>query len=188
MSKKDKKRVDNDVRPEGPWFSNYDYGGPDEATSTSPGRGLYNGSMGKYKSVTEFIDKKRKRRKEIKKAFTIEQLDKAAADFYKQAQEQVVDMSFTDSIRKTYAPLAFKDAEKMLNEKNVSSIPIRIVFNDNKASFLVQSTGADSAEVDSSLTNLFNQKYGPAITKSITKALGGKSQTFNFGLTTVETS
>jgi hypothetical protein len=59
---KDKKRVDLDVRPLGPWFSNFDYGGPSEGGEESPGTGLYHGKMDKYKSVKEFIDKSRKRK------------------------------------------------------------------------------------------------------------------------------
>lgn len=66
-SKKDKKRVDLDVRPEGPWFKNYDYGDPDKATETSPGTGLYSGKMDKYKSVKDFIDQKRKRKHELRR-------------------------------------------------------------------------------------------------------------------------
>lgn len=58
---KDKKRVDLDVRPI-PFFTNYDYGGPEEESETSPGRGLYNGNMGKYKSVSELLEKARKRK------------------------------------------------------------------------------------------------------------------------------
>ena len=62
--KKDKERVDLDVRPNpNPFFSNYDYGGPEEGDETSPGRGLYNGEMDKYKSVKDFIDKSRQRKK-----------------------------------------------------------------------------------------------------------------------------
>lgn len=83
MNKKDKKRVDLDVRPEGPWYSNYDLYGPEEASSSGPGRGLYNGKMDKYKSVKEFIDKKRKKRKALKKAFTASQLEKIAMEFYR---------------------------------------------------------------------------------------------------------
>jgi hypothetical protein len=42
------KRTDLDVSPIGPWRTNYDYG-----------EGLHSGE---YKSVTEFLNKKRKRR------------------------------------------------------------------------------------------------------------------------------
>jgi hypothetical protein len=66
---KDKKRVDQDVRPYPHlFFTNYDYGGPEEGSEISPGRGLYSGDMSKYKSVTEFLEKARKR-KHRKKAF-----------------------------------------------------------------------------------------------------------------------
>jgi hypothetical protein len=66
-AKEDKKRVDLDVRPEGPWYSSYDYGGPEEASDSGPGRGLYNGKMDKHKSVKDFIDKKRKRKRQLRK-------------------------------------------------------------------------------------------------------------------------
>lgn len=63
MSEKNK---DLDVRPApNPFFSNYDYteGEPNE---TSPGGGLYHGYMGKYKSVEEFLKKRRKQQKRKK--------------------------------------------------------------------------------------------------------------------------
>ncbi len=82
MNNKDKKRVDQDVRPE-LWFKNYDYAGPEKANKTSPGKGLYNGKMDKYKSVKDFIEQKRKRRRELKNAkFTSDQLLRAANKFY----------------------------------------------------------------------------------------------------------
>lgn len=58
------KRVDLDIRPNpNSMFSNFDYGGPENGGKTGPGRGLYNGMMDKYKSVTDFLNKARKRRK-----------------------------------------------------------------------------------------------------------------------------
>ncbi len=45
-------RVDLDVSPIGPWRSNYDYR-----------EGLYFGSMGRYKSVDDFLKQKRKKKK-----------------------------------------------------------------------------------------------------------------------------
>ena len=51
-----------------PIFQNYDYGGPEEGNEVSPGRGLYNGPMDKYKSVKEFLEKARKRPHTRKKA------------------------------------------------------------------------------------------------------------------------
>ena len=60
---KDKKRIDLDTRPyPNPWFTNYDYGGPEDGSEVGPGRGLYNGKMDKYKSTKDFIDKSRKRK------------------------------------------------------------------------------------------------------------------------------
>jgi hypothetical protein len=64
-SKEDKKRVDLDVRPHGPLYRNYDYGGPEDGEEdgkeVGPGRGLYNGPMDKYKSVTDFREKTKQR-------------------------------------------------------------------------------------------------------------------------------
>jgi len=66
-TKKKTKRVDLDVRPH-LLFRNYDYGGPEDATDISPGTGLYSGFMGKYKSVADFLRKKRKQRKKVLRA------------------------------------------------------------------------------------------------------------------------
>lgn len=63
MSKKEK-RLDLDVRPKGPFFNNYDYAGPDKPSKISPGKGIYNGKMNRYKSVSDFI-RKRKRKMRI---------------------------------------------------------------------------------------------------------------------------
>lgn len=65
-NKKDKKRVDQDVRPE-LFFSNYDYGGPEDGAGAGPGTGLYHGDMSKYKSVKEFLEHSRKRRAKSRK-------------------------------------------------------------------------------------------------------------------------
>lgn len=44
------------------FFRNYDYGGPEDGEGVGPGTGLYHGSMDKYKSVKEFLNKARKRK------------------------------------------------------------------------------------------------------------------------------
>ena len=59
---KDEKRVELDVRNKTPFFENYDYGGPADGDEVSPGTGLYNGEMDKYDSVTDFLNKSRKRK------------------------------------------------------------------------------------------------------------------------------
>lgn len=56
-----------DKRP-GPFYSNYDYGGPEDASDSGPGRGFYSGKMDKYDSVSDFLSKKRKKRREVRKA------------------------------------------------------------------------------------------------------------------------
>lgn len=55
MAKKKKKKDKNELR----FFKNYDY----TDDPTGPGKGLWNGPVGKYKSVREFIEKSRKRSK-----------------------------------------------------------------------------------------------------------------------------
>jgi len=53
------------ARNKKPFFSNYDYTteGPNE---TSPGGGLHNGTKQKFKSVKEFVEKRRKENKKAK--------------------------------------------------------------------------------------------------------------------------
>ena len=65
-SEPQKKEQRMGTRPVGPFFSNYDYTekGPDK---TSPGGGLYHGHMGKHKSVKDFVEKRRKENKKIKR-------------------------------------------------------------------------------------------------------------------------
>lgn len=66
-TKENKKRIDQDIRPyPSPAFHNYDYGGPEDGEDedgevVGPGRGLYNGSMDKYDSVKDFVEKSRRR-------------------------------------------------------------------------------------------------------------------------------
>lgn len=76
---KDKKRVDLDTRPyPNPLFTNYDYGGPEGGSKVGPGTGLYQGSMGKYKSVSDFLEKARKRK--YRKAALMDIIDNMAAN------------------------------------------------------------------------------------------------------------
>ena len=60
-----------------PVFTNFDYTeeGPNE---TSPGGGLYHGKMDKYKSVKEFVTKRRKQLKQRR-----QDLERMASIFYK---------------------------------------------------------------------------------------------------------
>lgn len=78
--KKDKKRVDLDVRPD-LFPANYDYGEP------GLGTGLYRGPMDRFESVTDFLDKSRKERKKKKKKLdvyakgpSLQQLEKMSGD------------------------------------------------------------------------------------------------------------
>lgn len=73
-----KERQDRDVRKH-VLFRNYDY--TDEGPSeTSPGGGLYHGSMGKYKSVKEFLDKRRSQNKKLDRNSQTTTADKSKAD------------------------------------------------------------------------------------------------------------
>lgn len=177
--KKDKKRVDRDVRPT-VFFHNYDYGGPDSPTKTSPGRGLYDGPMDRYDSVSDFIKKKRKSALRLA----------IMGNLLKLAQETTTDTSLVDGLRSKYGAKIQSDIETMLSQDNapnaISSIPIRVSYENGKVSFSVQSTGKDSARADILITKHLNTKYSLGFAQIISKIVGGKPQSFNFGLMTLE--
>lgn len=64
MTEKKKDKDPNHQQPRGLVFKNYDYAGPEEGDETSPGTGLYQ-NMEDYKSVGDFIEKARKRKKHL---------------------------------------------------------------------------------------------------------------------------
>ncbi|TXG77355.1 hypothetical protein E6Q11_02950 [Candidatus Dojkabacteria bacterium] len=165
MNSKDKKRVDLDVRPEGPWFSNYDYAGPDEPTEISPGKGLYNGKMDRYKSVRDFIEMKRKRKCELKNAtYTPDQLLKAATRFSELVAQQGFGMQTTaDPMKKALDQKIGKQVQALVTDafqKSMSSVQINIDFNPETktAKFVLYGNGSD--EDKAALTNGLNQ-LGP---------------------------
>jgi hypothetical protein len=188
MNNKDKKRVDQDIRPK-LWFSNYDYVGPEEATEISPGKGLYNGKMDKYKSVKDFIEQKRKRRRELKNAkFTSDQLLKAATRFSQLvAQETSIDYSAIDSVKQVLTPLVMAEYNKGFLDKAVSSTEVRVYYENGKAMFKVESTGTDAANVQRDFEQLLNNKFAKKAAQVISKSIGNKPATFNFQLATIET-
>lgn len=63
----------NEAVPRETFFQNYDLGAG-EANKTSPGGGLYDGSMDKYKSVSDFLKKKRKKKRALRKKAWIQLL------------------------------------------------------------------------------------------------------------------
>lgn len=63
--KKKNHDVDLDVRPK-VFFKNYDYTNDITPNETSPGGGLFHGPMSRFKSVTDFLEKKKKSKKRIK--------------------------------------------------------------------------------------------------------------------------
>lgn len=177
MNSKDKKRVDQDVRPDF-WFSNYDYAGPDQATDISPGKGLYNGKMDRYKSVKDFIEQKRKRRRELKNAkFTSDQLLKAATRF-----SQLVAQMPTMSADSTTLSQALKDAGAWGGEPFDPSHPISkklfaildkynfqgklttTITVDNKLNVKINTTGADS-----NIANAINTTFAPMMSAALKK-------------------
>lgn len=58
-------RIDMDTRSPRTYvhFDNYDYSEDTAVSDISPGGGLYHGPMDRFKSVKEFIDKKREQNK-----------------------------------------------------------------------------------------------------------------------------
>lgn len=71
-----KDRKDSDIRPH-VQFKGYDYTGEVGRTDTSPGGSLFHGPMDRFKSVKEFLEKSRKKRRQKKLA---ELLEKAAEE------------------------------------------------------------------------------------------------------------
>lgn len=163
MSKKekDKKRVDQDIRPIGPWFSNYDYAGPEEATETSPGKGLYNGKMDRYPSVKNFIETKRKKRRELKNAtYSAEQILKAATRFSNLVAQQGFGMQTSaDPMKKMLDQSIGKQVNDLVSaalQKSMSSAQVNIEFNPQTktAKFTVYGNGTDEDKAE--LTNALN--------------------------------
>jgi CheY-like chemotaxis protein len=77
----EKEKIMRDIPRDPILFKNYDYT-DEEPNETSPGGGLYHGPMDKYKSVKEFIDKRRRQRKcknKRKKALRVDLLKRIAA-------------------------------------------------------------------------------------------------------------
>lgn len=192
MSKKDKKRVDLDVRPEGPWFANYDYAGPDKATKTSPGKGLYNGSMDRYKSVRDFIEMKRKRRRELKNAtYTADQLLKAATRFSElvvQAQAPVTSgdaTTLTQALKQAGVWDPFNPQDNPLGKKlfgildkyNFQGKLSTSLTVDNKLNVKISTTGADA-----NVASAINAAFAPMLSAALKKQKATPpTETMTFG-------
>lgn len=192
--KKDKKRVDLDVRPEGPWFSNYDYGGPDKPSKISPGKGLYNG-MDKYKSVSDFIKMKRKSRRELKNAttYTPDQLLKAATRFSQLVAQGLPPGSGTSGDATTLSQ-ALKDAgawdpfnpNTNPNGKKLFAILDKYNFQgklsttltvDSKLNVKVSTTGANDK-----IATEINAVFGPQLSAALkSKKATPPTETMTFG-------
>jgi len=185
-NKKDE-RASLDVRNKRPFFSNYDYAGPQDADETSPGTGLY-GDMSKHKSVTEFLDKKRKDNKMISASTSIKQLLANATKFQKivLGQEVSMDYSMIDRIKASFGKAVGTDYSKLLQTNHVSSTEIRVYYENGVARFEVMSVGTDAAAVQTTFTEYLNKKYAAKMGATIKAALKGKPSTFNFQLATFE--
>lgn len=118
----------------------------------------------------------------------IDVLVKVADSFYNkiaQLPDISQDTSLVDTIKKIVGPKILADAEQVLNTKAISSIPIAINYNKPQAIFEIYSVGNDADEVNQSLKNLLDKKYGPTISKIISSK-DKNTQSFRFNLFTVE--
>lgn len=114
------------------------------------------------------------------------QLKKIVDEFYKASQQMTtsVDTSLVDGIKKSHVGQGIlTDASTMLNNKAVSSITVKVLFNRPSASFEVNSMGSDSEQVDKDLTALLNQKYSKSVAPMLARA---KADSFGFNLFTVQ--
>lgn len=172
------------------WFANYDYIGPEEATKISPGRGLYNGRMDKYKSVKDFLEKKKKRRRELKNAkITSDQLLKAASRFVQLVAQDMsisIDYGAVDKVKNQLKPAVLKEYDAKFIDRAVSSTEVRVYYENGKTVFKVESTGSDAQTVKQEFEQLLNGKYSKPASRMIAQALKNKPATFNFQLTTIE--
>lgn len=189
MNNKDKKRVDQDIRPK-LWFSNYDYAGPEEATEISPGKGLYNGKMDKYKSVKDFIEQKRKRRRELKNAkFTSDQLLKAATRF-SQLVAQMSSSGDATTLSQTLKdtgvwggdpfdpnnPVA-KKLFAILDKYNFQGKLSTTITVDDKLNVKINTVGADA-----NVANAINATFAPMMSAALKKAHATPpTETMTFG-------
>lgn len=173
------------------WFSNYDYGGPENATESSPGRGLYNGEMDKYKSVKDLLAKKRKRRRELKNAKNIsDQLLKAASRFAQLVAQ--VQMASGDA---TTLSQTLKDANMWGGDpfdpnhpiaKKLFAILDKYEFQgkltttitvDNKLNVRVNTNGANST-----IANAINATFAPLMSAALKKMRATPpTETMTFG-------
>lgn len=103
--------------------------------------------------------------------------------FLKAAQSVDSDYTLIDGLRKSVGPKITEEAGNFLNNKAVSSIPIRISWNKPKAEFIIQSVGKDAAEVDAALKKILDAKFSGAVSGVLRKA---KENSFEFNLLTVE--
>lgn len=107
-----------------------------------------------------------------------------AAKFLKMAQTQEHDYSFVEQIRKS--PLLGKkieqEAGKILNERAVSRIDIRVSWNKPTAEFEVWATGSDGDKVSEELKSLLDAKYAKPMAAALSKQ---PTSSFRFGLMTL---
>jgi hypothetical protein len=103
--------------------------------------------------------------------------------FLKAAQSVDADYSLIDGLRKSIGPKITEEAGNFLNNKAVSSIPVRISWNKPKAEFVVESVGKDSAEVNAALKKILDAKFSGSVSAILRKA---KENSFSFNLLTVE--
>lgn len=99
------------------------------------------------------------------------------------AQQQEHDYTLVDSIRKALGPAITSEVSNILNNRAVSSIPIRVKYNKPTATFVVSAMGSDAAVVNKEVSDLLNKKYSAKMAQMLAKA---QEPSFEFGFLTVE--
>jgi hypothetical protein len=190
-SEKDKKRSNLDTRPTYVAFKNYDYAGPDEGNEISPGKGLYNSKMNRYKSVKDFLQKKRESRAKLKNAkLTAEQILKGASKFVNLVAQQTTSgtaYSLSESLNNAgvwggspfdiNGPVANK-IFAIFDKYNFKGKISATVTVDNKLNVKINVTGADGTNVPQAINSVFSTTMSNALKKS--KAVP-PTETMTFG-------
>lgn len=117
----------------GLFFKNYDLYGPQDPTENSPGTGFFQ-NMSKYKSISDFFEQKRRKKKSLKRLATFKFLNKIAEseesslDFlptgesYEKANGATLEVYFPELDQEDRSP---EDPDYAVNEEDAKNIELQ---------------------------------------------------------------